>query len=150
LVGEPEGKGPLWKPRLRWENKIKMDLQEVGWGAVEWTGVAQTGTSGTPVETVINHRIPLREGNFLTSWGSISFFKKECCLDLVTLLYIRWHVCWKIFPNLCLSLSEVSVFLLRFSPKKTSTSRSQKAILVHSPKEPNLRTEKSEFWSKIN
>ena len=33
LVGKPEGKRPLGRPRLRWENNIKMDLQEVGyWG----------------------------------------------------------------------------------------------------------------------
>jgi hypothetical protein len=32
LVGKPEGKGPLWRPRLRWEDNIKMDLQEVGLG----------------------------------------------------------------------------------------------------------------------
>jgi hypothetical protein len=32
LVGRPEGKQPLGRPRRRWEDKIKMDLQEVGWG----------------------------------------------------------------------------------------------------------------------
>jgi len=35
LVGKPEGKRPLGKPRRRWEGNIKMDLQEVGWR--EWT-----------------------------------------------------------------------------------------------------------------
>jgi hypothetical protein len=32
LVGKSEGKGPLGRPRRRWEDRIKMDLQEVGWG----------------------------------------------------------------------------------------------------------------------
>jgi hypothetical protein len=32
LVGRPEGRRPLGRPRCRWENNIKMDLQEVGWG----------------------------------------------------------------------------------------------------------------------
>jgi hypothetical protein len=32
LVGKPEGKGPLGRPRRRWDNNIKMDLQEVGYG----------------------------------------------------------------------------------------------------------------------
>jgi hypothetical protein len=32
LVGRPEGRGPLGRPRRRWEDNIKMDLQEVGWG----------------------------------------------------------------------------------------------------------------------
>ena len=35
LVGKPEGKRPFGRPRLGWEDNIKMDLQEVGWGA--WT-----------------------------------------------------------------------------------------------------------------
>jgi len=34
LVGKPEGKRPLGRPRCRWEDNIKMDLQEVGWGCM--------------------------------------------------------------------------------------------------------------------
>jgi hypothetical protein len=41
LVGKPEGNGPLGKPRLRWEDNIKMDLQEVGLGDMDWFGLAQ-------------------------------------------------------------------------------------------------------------
>jgi hypothetical protein len=41
LVGKPEGKGPLGKPRHRWVNNIKMDLREIGWGSMDWTGLAQ-------------------------------------------------------------------------------------------------------------
>jgi len=37
LVGKPEGERPLGRPRLRWEDNIKMNLQEVGWGA--WSGL---------------------------------------------------------------------------------------------------------------
>jgi hypothetical protein len=33
LVGKPEGRRPLGKPRRRWEDNIKMDLRDVGWGA---------------------------------------------------------------------------------------------------------------------
>jgi len=46
LVGKPEGKRPLGRPRRRWEDKIKMDLQEVGWGS--WTGLiwVRIGTGG--------------------------------------------------------------------------------------------------------
>jgi hypothetical protein len=36
--GEPEGKRPLRRPRLRWEDNIKIDLQEVGCGYVDWIG----------------------------------------------------------------------------------------------------------------
>jgi len=40
LVGKPEGKRPLGRPRRRWED-IKMDLQKVGYGGMEWTKLAQ-------------------------------------------------------------------------------------------------------------
>jgi hypothetical protein len=46
FVGNPEEKRPLGRPRSRWENNIKMDLQEVGWGT--WTGLIwlRIGTGG--------------------------------------------------------------------------------------------------------
>jgi hypothetical protein len=46
LVGRPEGRRPLGRPRRRWEDNIKVDLQEVGWGA--WTGLIwlRIGTGG--------------------------------------------------------------------------------------------------------
>jgi len=46
LVGDPEGKGPLGRRRYRWEDNIKMDIQEVGWGS--WTGLVwlRIGTGG--------------------------------------------------------------------------------------------------------
>jgi hypothetical protein len=40
LVGKPEGKRPLGRPRRRWENIIRMDLQEVGWGRGNWMELA--------------------------------------------------------------------------------------------------------------
>jgi hypothetical protein len=41
LVGRPEGRKLLGRPRRRWDNNIKMDLQEVGWGGVDWIDMAQ-------------------------------------------------------------------------------------------------------------
>jgi hypothetical protein len=41
LVGKPEGKEPLGRPRGRWEDNIKIDLQEVGWGRGDWMELAQ-------------------------------------------------------------------------------------------------------------
>jgi len=41
LVGKPEGKRPLGRPRRRWEDNIKIDLQEVGCGVVDWIELAQ-------------------------------------------------------------------------------------------------------------
>jgi hypothetical protein len=41
LMGKPEGKRPLGRPRRGWEDNIKMDLREIGWGTVDWINVAQ-------------------------------------------------------------------------------------------------------------
>jgi hypothetical protein len=41
LVGNPEGKRPLERPRRRWRDGIKIDLRETGWGGVEWIHLAQ-------------------------------------------------------------------------------------------------------------
>jgi hypothetical protein len=41
LVGKPEGKRPLGRPRRRWEDNIRMDLREVGCGGMDWIGLAQ-------------------------------------------------------------------------------------------------------------
>ena len=41
LVGKPEGKRQLWRPRHRWEDNMKIDLQEVGCGGMDWIELAQ-------------------------------------------------------------------------------------------------------------
>jgi hypothetical protein len=41
FVGKPEGKRPLGRLRRRWEDGIRMDLREIGWGSVEWIRLAQ-------------------------------------------------------------------------------------------------------------
>jgi hypothetical protein len=41
LVGKPEGKRPLGRPRHRWVDNIRIDLGEVGWGDVDWIGLAK-------------------------------------------------------------------------------------------------------------
>jgi hypothetical protein len=41
LVGKPEGKRLLGRPRRRWVDNIRMDLGEVGWGDVDWIGLAK-------------------------------------------------------------------------------------------------------------
>jgi hypothetical protein len=48
LVGKPEGKRPLGRPRRRWVDNIKMDLRERGWDCIVWTGSIwlRIGTSG--------------------------------------------------------------------------------------------------------
>jgi hypothetical protein len=59
LVGKPEGKKPLRRPRHSWVGNIRMDLGEVGWGGVDWIGLAQDGNRWRAlVNSVLNHRIP--------------------------------------------------------------------------------------------
>jgi hypothetical protein len=41
LVGKPKGKRPLRRPRLRWEDNIRMDIQEMEGGSLDWIGLAQ-------------------------------------------------------------------------------------------------------------
>jgi hypothetical protein len=58
LVGEPEGKRPLGRPRHRWENNIKMDLQEVGCVCVDWIELTlDRGRWPAFVNAVMNHPV---------------------------------------------------------------------------------------------
>jgi len=58
-VGKPEGKRPLGRPRLRWEDNIKMDLQEVGYAGMDWIELFQDRDSlRTFVNAVTNLRVP--------------------------------------------------------------------------------------------
>jgi hypothetical protein len=58
LVGKPERKRPLGRPRHRWEDGIRMDLREIFWGSVEWIQLAQNrGRWRVLVNTVMNLRV---------------------------------------------------------------------------------------------
>jgi hypothetical protein len=59
LVGKPEGKRPLGRPRRRWVDNIMMDLGEVGWSDADWIGLAQDKNRWRAVvNSVLNHRVP--------------------------------------------------------------------------------------------
>jgi hypothetical protein len=59
LVGRPEGRRPLGIPRRRWEDNIKMDLREIGFGDVDWIDWAQDRNRWRAlVNTVMNLRVP--------------------------------------------------------------------------------------------
>jgi hypothetical protein len=59
LVGKPEGRRPLGRPRRRWKDNIKMDLGEIGFGDVEWINLAQGRDRWLAlVNTVMSLRVP--------------------------------------------------------------------------------------------
>jgi hypothetical protein len=67
LVGRHEGRRPLGITWRRWEDNIKIDLQEVGWG-MDWIELAQDRDRWrAPVNAVMNLRVPQNAGNILTS-----------------------------------------------------------------------------------
>jgi hypothetical protein len=59
VEGRPEGTGPLGRPRFRWADNIKMDLQELEWGGMDWIGLAvDRDRWRTLVNAVMNLRVP--------------------------------------------------------------------------------------------
>jgi hypothetical protein len=59
LVGKPEGKRPLGRPRRRWVDNIKIDLREIVWDGVDWIDLAQDRDQWRAlVNTVMNLQLP--------------------------------------------------------------------------------------------
>jgi hypothetical protein len=59
MIGKPEGKRPLGRSRRRWMNNIRMDLGEVGWGDVDWIGLAKDRNRWRALaNSVLNLRVP--------------------------------------------------------------------------------------------
>jgi hypothetical protein len=59
LMGQPEGKRPLWRPRRRWMGNIKINLREIGWDGVDWIDLAQDRDQCGGLEnTAMNLRVP--------------------------------------------------------------------------------------------
>jgi hypothetical protein len=77
LVGNPEGKKPMGRPRRRWEDNIKTDLKELGCGGTEWIELAQDRDRRRAlVNAVLNLRVPQNAVNFLTICKPASFSRK--------------------------------------------------------------------------
>jgi hypothetical protein len=59
LMGKPEGKRPLGRPRCRWEDNIEMDIREIVWGDTDWIDLTQDRDQWRAVvNTVMNFRVP--------------------------------------------------------------------------------------------
>ena len=82
LVRKPEGKRPLGRPWRRWDDNIKLDLQEVGGGCGDWMELAQDRERWRAfVNAVMNIRIPYNAGNVLTSCEPVSFSRRICSME---------------------------------------------------------------------
>jgi hypothetical protein len=67
LVGKPEGKWTLERPRCTWVDNIKMDLRKIGWDGVDWTDMAQDRDQWRALlNTTLNLRVPENAGKFLS------------------------------------------------------------------------------------
>jgi hypothetical protein len=80
LVGKPKGKRPLGRPRHRWEDGIKMDLREIGWGGVEWIHLAQDRDLWVVVNVAMNLWV-------LASWSLLLY----CQIAVKVVVY--WLLC---------------------------------------------------------
>ena len=77
LLGKTEGRRPLGRPRHRWVDNIRMDLQEVGCGYMDQIGLVQDRDRWrTLVSAVMNLGVPWNAGNFLTSCKPVSFSRR--------------------------------------------------------------------------
>ena len=78
LVGKPEGRRPLRRPRRRWVDNIRVDLQKVRCGYMDWIGLAQDRDRWrTRVSAVMNLRVPRNAGNFLISCKPARFSRRN-------------------------------------------------------------------------
>jgi hypothetical protein len=74
LVGKPEGKRPLGRPRCWWLDNIKMNLRDIGWCGMDWIDLAQDkDVWRVLVDVVINLQVPYNVGKFLSSCVTGSF-----------------------------------------------------------------------------
>jgi hypothetical protein len=68
FVGTANGKRPLGRPKYRWEDNIKINVQEVGWGGMDWFDLAQDRDAQWAVtNSVMNLRVPENSVNPLTT-----------------------------------------------------------------------------------
>ena len=97
LVGKPEGKRPLGRPRRRWVGNIRKDLQVVGCAYMDWIGLAQDRDGWRRlVIAVMILRVPWNAGNFLTSCKPVSFSRRSLHHGVSKWLQNTVNVTWRL------------------------------------------------------
>ena len=126
----------MWRPRHRWVDNIRMDLQEVGCGHVDWVGLAQDRDSWrTLLSAVMNLWVPRNAGNFLTSCKPVScsgrtlhhgvskYVSRKLKITESSFLGMAW--CWyQVFFN---SLNSYCINLENMVPKPINAHKCIKA-----------------------
>ena len=103
LLGKPEGRRPLGRPSCRWVDNIKMDLQEVGCGHMDWIGLAEDRDRWrTLVSAVMNLRVPWNAGNFWTSCKPVSFSRRTLHHGVSKYMFLA---------TICPSSGEITVYM---------------------------------------
>jgi hypothetical protein len=84
MVGKPEVKRSLGRPRHRWEDNIKTDLTEIGFEGVNWIHLAQDRYQWQAlVSMVVNLWFPINLGNFLSGWTTAGFLRRTQLCEVV-------------------------------------------------------------------
>jgi hypothetical protein len=73
LVGEPEGKKPLRRPKHKWVDNIKMDLGEIGWSDVDWIGLAQDRDKWRALVNVVMNPLSSINAGELDIWWPLGY-----------------------------------------------------------------------------
>jgi hypothetical protein len=77
LVGKPEGKRPLGRPKRRWGDNIMMGIREIGWGFMDWIGLAVDRNQWKAlVNTVMKLRVPYNFGKVLSCCATDGFSRR--------------------------------------------------------------------------
>jgi hypothetical protein len=97
MVGKPEGRRSLGRPRCRWVDSIKMNLRETGWGGMDWIDLAQDMAQWRAlVSTLMNLRVPQTAGKLLRSC-TIGDFSRRAQLREVSLRFITMFLLVHLF-----------------------------------------------------
>jgi hypothetical protein len=110
LVEKCERRIPLGRPRHRWEDDIKMDIQEMGWG-IDWIDLAED-KDRVVVNTVMNLRVPQNAGNFLSSLGRVSLSGRTLLHGVHLISYLFYVPPGLTLKNYLLATQCIYVFCL--------------------------------------
>jgi hypothetical protein len=112
LVGKPEGKRPLGRPRRRWMDNIGMDLGEVGWGDVDLNGQAQDRNRWRAlVNWVLNLQVPCNAGKLSSGLSSSAQLHRVSNYILTSQRNIYEIVMRKLLCHVCKALLNILLYI---------------------------------------